>query len=72
MKIEGNAFDEGYQLVADMGGMGFISLAECEVLRNNVLINIHMAHSVTELGIPRFFSLRLCVSIMISNQMKMS
>ena len=33
------AFDEVYQLAADMGGMGFISVAECEVLCNNALIN---------------------------------
>jgi len=62
LEIEGNAFDEVYQLAADMGGMGFISLAECEVLRNNALINIHMAHTAAELGIPRFFfSSSVCV-----------
>ena len=38
----GSTFDEVYQLAADMGGMGFISVAECEVLHNNALINIHM------------------------------
>jgi GDP-D-mannose 3',5'-epimerase len=32
-------FDEVYQLAADMGGMGCISVAECEVLHNNALIN---------------------------------
>jgi len=26
-------FDEVYQLAADMGGMGFISSAECEIMR---------------------------------------
>lgn len=62
LKIEGNAFDEMYQLAADMGGMGFISMAECEVLRNNALINIHMVHTAAELGIPRiFFSSSVCV-----------
>ena len=35
----GQAFDEVYKLAADMGGMGFISVAECEVLRNNALIS---------------------------------
>src|SRR5262249_9706592 len=35
-------FDEVYQLAADMGGMGFIHTAECEILRNSALINIHM------------------------------
>ena len=34
-------FDEVYQLAADMGGMGFISSAECEIMHNSALINIH-------------------------------
>lgn len=55
-------FDEVYQLAADMGGMGFISRAECEVLRNNALINLHMIHHAIELGVPRyFFSSSVCV-----------
>jgi nucleoside-diphosphate-sugar epimerase len=42
--------------------MGFISVADCEVLRNNVLINLHMAHTAAELGVPRyFFSSSVCV-----------
>jgi GDP-D-mannose 3',5'-epimerase len=58
----GGAFDEVYQLAADMGGMGFISVAECEVLHNNALINIHMAHTAAEMGVPRyFFSSSVCV-----------
>jgi nucleoside-diphosphate-sugar epimerase len=56
------AFDEVYQLAADMGGMGFISFAECEVLRNNALINIHMTHAAATMGVPRyFFSSSVCV-----------
>jgi GDP-D-mannose 3',5'-epimerase len=56
------SFDEVYQLAADMGGMGFISVAECEVLRNNALINIHMTHTAAEMGVPRyFFSSSVCV-----------
>jgi nucleoside-diphosphate-sugar epimerase len=56
------SFDEVYQLAADMGGMGFISVAECEVLRNNALINIHMAHTAAEMHVPRyFFSSSVCV-----------
>jgi GDP-D-mannose 3',5'-epimerase len=62
LRLEGAGFDEVYQLAADMGGMGFISVAECEVLHNNALINIHMAHSAAEAGIPRyFFSSSVCV-----------
>jgi len=55
-------FDEVYQLAADMGGMGFISTAECEIMHNNALINIHMTYTAAELGIPRyFFSSSVCV-----------
>ena len=51
-----------YQLAADMGGMGFISAAECEIMHNNALINIHMIHTASRLGIPRyFFSSSVCV-----------
>jgi len=59
---DGGTFDEVYQLAADMGGMGFISIAECEVLHNNALINIHMTHAAAEMGVPRyFFSSSVCV-----------
>jgi GDP-D-mannose 3',5'-epimerase len=59
---DSGTFDEVYQLAADMGGMGFISVAECEVLHNNALINIHMTHTAAEMGVPRyFFSSSVCV-----------
>jgi len=59
---DGSTFDEVYQLAADMGGMGFISFAECEVLHNNALINIHMTHAAAEAGVSRyFFSSSVCV-----------
>jgi len=55
-------FDEVYQLAADMGGMGFIHSAECEIMHNSALINIHMIHHATEAGVPRyFFSSSVCV-----------
>ena len=55
-------FDEVYQLAADMGGMGFISSAECEIMRNSALINIHMTHNAWKMGVPRyFFSSSVCV-----------
>jgi len=55
-------FDEVYQLAADMGGMGFISAAECEIMRNSALINIHMTHAAALAGVPRyFFSSSACV-----------
>ena len=55
-------FDEVYQLAADMGGMGFIHTAECEIMRNSALINIHMIQSAADGGIERyFFSSSVCV-----------
>ncbi len=58
----GGAFDEVFQLAADMGGMGFISSAECEIMRNSALINIHMIHAAARSGAPRyFFSSSACV-----------
>jgi len=57
-----DAFDEVYQLAADMGGMGFISVAECEVLRNNALINLNMVHAAAEARVSRyFFSSSVCI-----------
>ncbi|MBE0409804.1 MAG: NAD-dependent epimerase/dehydratase family protein [Anaerolineales bacterium] len=55
-------FDEVYQLAADMGGMGFIRSAECEIMRNSALINIHMTHQAAQAGVGRyFFSSSVCV-----------
>ncbi|MGD0781353.1 MAG: NAD-dependent epimerase/dehydratase family protein [Candidatus Aminicenantales bacterium] len=59
---DGGKFDEVYQLAADMGGMGFISSAECEIMRNSALININMTHVGANLGVKRyFFSSSACV-----------
>ena len=45
-----------------MGGMGFIHSAECEIMRNNALINIHMIDAAAGLGVPRyFFSSSVCI-----------
>jgi GDP-D-mannose 3', 5'-epimerase len=58
----GGPFDEVYQLAADMGGMGFIHSAECEIMRNSALINIQMAHAAATAGVKRyFFSSSACV-----------
>jgi nucleoside-diphosphate-sugar epimerase len=54
--------DEVYQLAADMGGIGFIHAAECEIMHNNALINAHMIHAAATVGVPRyFFSSSVCV-----------
>lgn len=55
-------FDEVYQLAADMGGMGFIHAAECEIMRNNVLINVNMIDAATAAGVNRYFySSSVCI-----------
>jgi nucleoside-diphosphate-sugar epimerase len=62
LTLDDGTFDEVYQLAADMGGMGFISVAECEVMRNNALINILMTHAAATMGVRRyFFSSSVCV-----------
>ena len=59
---DGKVFDEVYQLAADMGGMGFIHSAECEIMRNSALINIHMIHTSAKAGVKKyFFSSSACV-----------
>ena len=60
--LGGGRFDELYQLAADMGGMGFIHSAECQIMHNSALINIHMTDTAARMGIPRyFFSSSVCV-----------
>jgi GDP-D-mannose 3',5'-epimerase len=62
LKLSDGKLDEVYQLAADMGGMGFIHSAECEIMRNSALINIHMVDSAAKAGIERyFFSSSVCV-----------
>jgi len=62
LTLPDGTFDEVYQLAADMGGMGFIHSAECEIMHNSALINIHMTHHASRLGVPRyFFSSSVCV-----------
>ncbi len=60
--VDGEPVDEVYQLAADMGGMGFIHSAECEIMRNSALINIHMTHAAATAGVKRYlFSSSACV-----------
>jgi nucleoside-diphosphate-sugar epimerase len=62
LELSDARFDEVYQLAADMGGMGFIHSAECEIMRNSALININMIHAAASAGITRyFFSSSVCV-----------
>jgi len=58
----GETFDEVYQLAADMGGMGFIHSAECDILHNSALINNYMIDTATRIGVGcYFFSSSVCV-----------
>jgi nucleoside-diphosphate-sugar epimerase len=62
LTLGSGVFDEVYQLAADMGGMGFIHSAECEIMHNSILINVHMTHHAAEMGVPRYFySSSVCV-----------
>ena len=45
-----------------MGGMGFIHTAECDIMHNSALINVHMIDTAAKLGVGRyFFSSSACV-----------
>ena len=62
LSVDGGTFDKVYQLAADMGGMGFIHSAECEIMHNSALINIHTIDTAARMGVPRyFFSSSVCV-----------
>ena len=62
LTLPNGRFGEVYQLAADMGGMGFIHSAECEIMHNSALINIHMIHNAAAMKVPRyFFSSSVCV-----------
>jgi len=55
-------FDEVYHLAADMGGMGFIHSAECEIMRNSALVNGNMICAVSKKDIKNyFFSSSVCI-----------
>ena len=55
-------FDEVYQLAADMGGMEFISSAECEIMSNNVAVNVNMIKAAAHAEVGRYFySSSVCV-----------
>jgi GDP-D-mannose 3', 5'-epimerase len=60
--IEDSRFDEVYQLAADMGGMGYINSAECDIMHNSALINIHMLRAACSSFVPKYFySSSVCV-----------
>jgi len=55
-------FDEVYALAADMGGMGYISQHDAEIMHNNSLININTLESARKAGAGRYlFTSSACV-----------
>ena len=58
----GARVDEVYQLAAEMGGMGYISSAECDIMRHSALIDINMPKSAVDAEVPRyFFASSVCI-----------
>jgi len=58
------AFDEVYQLAADMGGAGFIFTGEndADIIHNSALININMVEACVKQGVKRvFYSSSACI-----------
>ena len=53
--------DEVYALAADMGGMGYISFNDAQILRNNLLINLNTIHTATKRVKKYLFSSSACV-----------
>ena len=52
-----NAFDEVYQLAADMGGAGYIFTGEhdADVMHNSALINLNVAKEAVRKGVKKLF-----------------
>src|SRR5215510_619700 len=54
--------DQAYNLAADMGGIGYITLYLAEIARNNTLINSHMLEASRANGVKRFlFTSSACI-----------
>lgn len=54
--------DEVYNLAADMGGIGYITVYLADISRNNSLINLHMLEASRAAGVKKFlFSSSACV-----------
>ena len=54
--------DEVYNLAADMGGIGYITVSLASIARNNILINTHMLEASRQNRVARYlFSSSACV-----------
>jgi len=62
--VTDTAFDEIYQLAADMGGAGFIFTGEhdAEVMHNSAMINLNMVDICCKVGVKKiFYSSSACI-----------
>lgn len=54
--------DQVYQLAADMGGIGYITIHHADIFRNNALINLHMLESARQAKVKKYlFSSSACI-----------
>jgi len=63
-QITDRAYDEVYQLAADMGGAGYIFTGEhdADVMHNSATINLNILHRVQQTGVGRiFYSSSACI-----------
>ncbi len=63
-QITDMAFDDVYQLAADMGGAGYIFTGEhdADVMHNSATINLNMLHRVQQTGVGKiFYSSSACI-----------
>lgn len=60
--LSNDSFDEVYQLAADMGGMGYITSHDAEVMHNSALINLNMVEECRLTGVKKiFYSSSACI-----------
>lgn len=60
--VNGAPVDHVYHLAADMGGIGYITTAESDLMRNNALMDVNMAYAAATAGVTRYlFSSSVCV-----------
>jgi len=60
--LPNDSFDEVYQLAADMGGMGYITSHDAEVMHNSALINLNMVEECRLTGVKKiFYSSSACI-----------
>ena len=62
--VEGDSFDEVYQLAADMGGAGYIFTGEndANVIHNSAMINLNVVHECVKKEVKKvFYSSSACM-----------